>query len=267
MPVLEQSLWKYVNQADSGWKGELAHRKTLSHREDPVLSRDNDEQEVRIRVKDLQRRGGASLVLEDDKVGPEDTLIRGYFFNRDFRSGLKLSCSNTKEEHAFTTSSVHDAGLSCMFFLQGRVGAHIGNHHIDFNADANGDVICAAGALKQCSQPFKRVTKTAQYVRHLVVTATPDWLASSGFEQYIGQNLNQGLNQQTIVSRQWSPSARLSRIIKEVFSPSVLVPELLDLHLEARSLDIVSETLTALIQSDGCLSSVAQLDRHSLIRI
>ncbi len=264
MPVIEPSLWKYLDQTTASGRQGVSSGYFSTLTKSGFVSADEEKREVKIRVKDLQKRPGVSLTLADDRVGPDDTLIRGYFFNRELRDGLKLSCSNTREECAFTSSSAHEAGLSCMFFLEGEVDVRIGKHQFDFAAGRSRGGIRAAAALKQCSLPFKRVTKFPQNVRHLVVTASPDWLAKSGFEYFLEQNLDYRLRQQSIVTRQWTPSPRLERVIQEIFSPTELVPELLDLYLEARSIDIVSETLMAMIQSDESFSA---LDRHSQVRL
>jgi AraC-like DNA-binding protein len=56
-------------------------------------------------------------------------------------------------------------------------------------------------------------------------------------------------------------------VIHEVFSPSVLVPELLGLYLESRSIDIAVETLTALLQPNSENLPAQALSRHDVIRL
>ncbi len=267
MPVIEQPLWDYPHERGIGWQQVLPIESVGGHDQRSVLTHVGGENEVRIRVKDLQQRAGVSIALEDDDVGPEDTLIRGYFCNRDFRHGLKLSCSNTREEHAFRSRSTHEAGLSCIFFLQGRVGVRIGDRRFDFNGAGARGMMSGAGVLKACAQPFERITEAAQNVSHLVVTASPDWLSNSGFEQRVSQSSNLSRGQSKVAAQQWNPGQRLTDLINQVFSPSVLVPELLDLYLEARSIDIVSETLATLMQGDAALASSERLDRHSQMRL
>jgi len=257
LPVCQPNLAQYLKTRESGWMQSL-----------PSLEvEEGGKPEVRIRLKDLQNRSDVAITMADDQVRPEDTLIRGNFFNRDLRQGLNLRCSNTKEEHAFTSDSSHPEGLSCIFFLQGQVDVRIGDKGFNLGPGRNGGAISAAGVLKKSSQPFQRATKQSQYVRHLVVSTTPEWLASSGFEASFGDGLNRQLQQQELLSKQWQPSLRLQGLIEEVFSPSVLLPQLLDLHLEARAIDIVGETLATLIQANGYCQAELKLGRHEQIRL
>lgn len=257
MPVCEPSLSSYVKQRESTWMQSL-----------PCQDADRgSNEEVKIRVKDFQKRNGVSVTLDDDRVGPEDTLIRGKFFNSDLRAGLNLRCSNTREEHAFTSDAQQGSGLSCIFFLRGSVDVEIGDCQFDLRPNPNLGGVSATGVLKREPQPFKRITRQAQYVRHLVVSASPEWLSNSGFEQRLGPRLQQILKQQSMASNQWQPSHRLNHLINDVFSPSLVLPELLDLHLEARTIDIVSETLTAMLLSSGDLQQELSLGRHENIRL
>ncbi|WP_299774732.1 AraC family transcriptional regulator [uncultured Pseudoteredinibacter sp.] len=257
MPVCEPSLSGYLKQSESSWMQALPGQD----------SECGSNGEVNLKLRDFQQRSGASITVEDSNIGPDDTLIRGKFYNSDLRQGLNLRCSNTKEEHAFCSDSSHAPGLSCIFFLRGAVDVEIGNCHFDLKPKAELGGISATAVLKRESESFKRITKQAQYVRHLVVTASPEWLSSSGFEQRLGPKLQQVLKQQNMASRQWHPSQRLNHLIKDIFSPSLILPELIDLHLEARTIDIVSETLTALILASGESSQESALGRHDNIRL
>lgn len=226
-------------------------------------------EETRIRIRDFESRQGVSLTINDDQLTPDDTLIRGRFLHRSLRDGLSLHCSDTREEHAFSTDSSHDAGLSCIFFVKGSVDVSIGNQDFFFRPSLRTN-ISAAGLIKREQEPFRRATAQAQDVRHLVVTASPQWLAESGFEDSVGEKLKRQLNRDNIAGRQWAPSARLATLIQDVFSMPPLAPALQHLQLEARSIDIVAETLTAILQGHNEAEPCQQafrLNRHDSLRL
>lgn len=254
MPICKPALLKYSKTDDSDWMHQQHSTETEAGKK------------VTIRVKDFEQREGVSLTVDDQNVKPEDTLISGNFFSKNFRQGLNLRCSNTREEHAFTTESTHDAGLSCIFFLQGQVDVKIGQQNFGFNPGNTG-VIKAAGLLKKQAESFQRRTRQAQDVRHLVITASPQWLDDSGFDEYIGNRLNWQFSKFNMAFQQWAPTGQLQSLIHNIFTPTIMAPELLNLYLESRSIDIVSETLSIMLHRKALAEPRSLLNRHDQIRI
>lgn len=123
------------------------------------------------------------------------------------------------------------------------------------------------GVFHPDDEPFRRKIHQAQSVRHLVLNASPEWLAENGFDDVLKKHSKLELARDNLAFRQWTAGHRLNQSIREFFSPSVLVPELLDLHLEARSLDLVSETLSAFFQGQQQTTASTLLNRHDQIRL
>ena len=228
--------------------------------------------DITLRVKDINRYNGVSLQFQDHSVTPDDILIRGRVYYKELRKGLTLCRRNIREEHAFTASSSHTAGLSCIFFLKGQADVRIGAHSFAIRS-GRARPVCATGLLKTQQEPFSRTTRQAQQVQQLIVTASPEWLAESGFEEHLGQSLERKLARQGMASQQWSPDQNMLNLIQDLNAPSALMPELMNLHLEARSIDIVTRTLGHLMHNDpqkqrnnACFQDTS-LSRHEQIRL
>lgn len=228
--------------------------------------------EVTLKVKDIDRNNGVSLQFQDDGITPDDILIRGRIYHKELRKGLTLCRRSIHEEHAFTARSSHAAGLSCIFFLKGQADVRIGAHSFAIRS-GRARPVCATGLLKAKQEPFCRTTRQAQQVQQLIVTASPEWLAESGFEEYLGQPLERKLARQGMASQQWSPDQNMLNLIQDLNAPSALMPELMNLHLEARSIDIVTRTLGHLMHDDpqkqrnnACFQDTS-LSRHEQIRL
>jgi len=219
-----------------------------------------------LRVEDFLRRKEVVLRIPDHRVRPEDTLIRGEFFHRELRKGLFLHRTNAFEEHAFSVTSSQEAGLSCIFFLEGEVAARFGDHQFDMGGGEH-RVMSATAVLKTRAEHFQRTTRVPQYVRHLVVSATPEWLDLEGFEEVCAKRLNTRAFQQHLLSLSWTPSARLAALVQEAFNPALFMPELLNLYLEGRSVEIIAETLAVMLKAGRDQVRAQGSCRHDRIRL
>lgn len=203
-------------------------------------------QSFMIRVADFEQRKG-NLILNNSDIQAEDPLIHGQAFMKNVRNGLNISYRRGVEEQPFLVDGSRDAGLSCIFSLQGQVGLRIAEQEIPMTPNAYGK-ISALGVFHPEEEPFQRITRQAQPVQHLIVNASPEWLAASGLEEHLLQQLKPTLARRNMVFRHWPPSDRLTSLIQDTLTPTGLLPELINLQLEARAIDIVTETLMTLIQ-------------------
>lgn len=205
------------------------------------------------------------LVVQNSDVKAEDPLIQGVRYSKQFRSGLSLTCRDAMEEHPFIVDSTHAAGLSCVFFARGHITARIGDRDFLINPDQTG-AINALVVYHSDDESFQRVTHEAQSVQHLVVYASPEWLEENGISERLIQHVRLELAKYNMAFRQWTAGPELQNLVAEFFSPSISIPELLDMYLEARALDIVSQTLSAFL-SKRFLEQSALLSRHDHIRL
>lgn len=223
-------------------------------------------EELKIRIKDFQAYKNASLILANTGLSPEDVLMRGHFFAKTLRSGLNIHCSNSFEEHAFSSYTSQKAGLSCIFFLQGKADIQVGEQ--TFSLKPTQGQISSVGLIRKQEEPFRRTTQQSQNVQHLVISASSEWLAHSGFESSLDIKLKQQFCLHNMAFQQWQANQRLAALVYEILKPGVLQPELLDLYLEARAIDVITETLSHLIQTDtGQVSTEPKLSKHDVIRL
>lgn len=218
-----------------------------------------------IRLRDLQASIETDLTLPDLDLAPDDVLLRGRFFSKTLRDGLNIHCSDSVEEQAFSSGSQQEAGLSCIFFLQGSVDLKVGSKAFSLNANNYGKIE-AAGLIRREMEPFQRSTRQAQAVKHLVVTASEQWLKDSGFEAGWEKHLAGQFNRSNMAFGQWQANTRLTSLIQDVMTPRKVSPQLLNLHLESRSIDIISETLSHLINNVES-TQTPKLTQHDRIRL
>lgn len=218
-----------------------------------------------IRLRDLQASKNMSLTLPDMNLSADDVLLRGRFFSKTLRDGLNIHCSDSIEEQAFTSCSHQDAGLSCIFFLQGRVDLKVGSRAFSLDAH-HGGKIEAAGLVRREVEPFQRTTRQAQAVKHLVVTASQQWLQGSGYEAGFEKTLSKQFKCTNMAFGQWQANKHLTALIQDVMIPNVIHPQLLNLQLESRSIDIISETLSGLF-SHGERPPIQKLTKHDQVRL
>lgn len=218
-----------------------------------------------IRVADFEVGRGMQLMSAVD-CEPEEPLIQGRLLNKNFGNGLSLTYRNAREAQPFDVESRHDAGLSCIFFMRGDVNARVGQHAFRMYADQPG-LVNALGIYHPEEEPFRRTTHQPQLVQHLVINAKPDWLEAAGFAEQLEQRSRQNKGGSAAFSQWDASSQRLNRSVSEFFSPLGLTPELLNLHLEARALDLIMATLGAMIQPDTNCGGSGALTRHDRIRL
>lgn len=219
-----------------------------------------------ISVRDMMQREGVTLRIPNRRVSPDDLLISGDFCRKELRKGLFLHAGDAIEKHAFRTDSTHHAGLSCIFFLKGNVDVTIGNHLFDFGT-RHCHRIDAAAIIKTTQESFKRETKQPQHVRHLVITAAPEWLNCEGFAAASGKHLNTGLSNNHMHSLRWNPTPRLYTLIQEMLIPSGLMPELFNLYLESRVIEIITEVIGLMMRTSCSNDRKTNLTHYDNVRL
>ncbi|MGK9166633.1 AraC family transcriptional regulator [Inquilinus limosus] len=195
------------------------------------------------------RRDGVVLDSPEDRISPEDTLIAGELWHRELRHGLFVHAGNAIEEHAFTVASRLPEGLSCIFFLDGEVDVEIGGRRFGFKAGRSG-AMAAAAIMSVTPESFQRRSMGRQHVHHLVVSATPEWLNIDGIEELRGERLANRLFKDHLADHRWTPTPRVSALVREIFAQPAFMPELHALYLEGRAVEIVAETIAAVVRAD-----------------
>lgn len=201
-----------------------------------------------LRVRDFTNKSHITLESDDDRLTPEDTLIEGRFLHQELRSGLFLHASDAIEERPFVATSELREELSCIFFLDGAVDVTIGDRHFDFRAQSQGG-ICGAAIMSANPERFRRASIGRQRVRHLVISATPEWLDLDGTEE-AGIAGPSSLFKNHLAEHRWTVTPKVTELVREVFAAPAFTPHLRSLYLEARAVAIVAETINAVLSGD-----------------
>jgi len=224
----------------------------------------------RVRVRDLLRRDGLVLDSPNDRMSMEDTLIAGDLLHQELRHGLFLHGGNVIEEHAFTATSSLREGLSCIFFLNGKVDVAIGDRRFEFRGvqgNVQGGTIGAAAVMNTAPERFRRASAGRQHVHHLVISATPEWLNLEGIEAVRDGGLAVRLFKDHLANHRWTPTPHLADLVRGVFAPSTALPGLRNLYLEGRAIEIVAETIGAMTRSDRRTADDGILTRRDRLRL
>jgi AraC-like DNA-binding protein len=218
------------------------------------------------RVRDFVERSGVTLDSPDDGLSLDDTLMEGSFFHQELRGGLFLHVSDAVETCPFTASSHVPEGLSCIFFLDGEVGLKIGDRRFSFQASSR-SAIQGTAIMSTRADSFERRSYGRQRLRHLVVTASPEWLDIDGLREQAGASDLNTLFRNHLASRRWQLTPRAMDLVGQITKVPELTPGLRNLYLEGRAIELVGETLSALMRSDGQKSPGETLNQQDRVRL
>ncbi|WP_295810172.1 AraC family transcriptional regulator [uncultured Nitratireductor sp.] len=205
--------------------------------------------EERLSVRDFLQRDSVTLDSREDNLSMEDTLLSGQFQHLELRQGLFLHMSDAEEEHDFTARSVLREGLSCIFFLDGEIDLKIGDRRFGFKGNPKAATEGVA-IMNTAPDNFERMSRGRQHVRHLVVSATPEWLNFQGLESMRDTTKAVALFRNHLAHHRWTLTPRVTSLVQQIFTPSPLMPELHRLYLEGRAVELVLETVATAAKSE-----------------
>lgn len=221
---------------------------------------------TRLRVCDFLHREHVELDSPDDDLSSNDTLIEGEFLHQELRSGLFLHLSDAHEEHAFTVKSQIREGLSCVFFLEGSVDITMGDRRLAF-AGGRDRRLEGTAIINARLDSFERRSSAAQPLRHLVVSASPEWLGIDGFREISERQGLGNLLRDHLRMHRWTITPRTAELVRQIASPSGFAPELHRLYLEGRVIELIGETLASVMKSDRPAAGSTLLSRKDLMRL
>lgn len=219
-----------------------------------------------MRVADLERRPGLRLESRNDRLSINDPLFRGEFWHREMRRGLHVHASNVFEVEDFTAISSQQAGLSCIFLIEGDIAIEVGGRRFDFHGTGQireGVMIPSARA-----EEFRRISRGHQKLRHLVISVTHEWLDRDGMDTMSDRRLTSELADDHLAGQTWNATPRLVELVQRILAPAGGPPDLRDLLIESAAVEIIAEALGASThQEERTLSSpLTPHDRNRLRR-
>lgn len=219
----------------------------------------------RLRVSDFLSRDNIEIDSPDDRLSANDTLIEGEFLHQELRSGLFLHLSDAHEEHAFTVKSQIRAGLSCVFFFDGAVDLKIGDRRITF-AGAHDMRMEGTAIVNARPDSFERRSRASQHLRHLVISASPEWLNVDGFHEIRERHGLGNLLKNHLDTHRWTITPKMVELAQQIASPSGFLPQLRNLYLEGRAIELIGETLAAMMKGDRSATGSNLLTRKDMVR-
>ena len=201
-----------------------------------------------MRAGDLARRPGLCLESRDSALSEEAPLFRGAFWHRELRDGLHIHASDVFEEADFTASSTQQAGLFCIFFLQGDVAIEMGERRYAFHGDGQlSHSLVVSGARPET---FRRLSNGHQRIRHLVVWATPEWLTREALPGIGAHREAEGFLAAHLAERRLPVTPRIAALVERLMSPPTegsLCERLLG---ESAAVEILAQSLSGIRQAE-----------------
>ncbi|MET0168888.1 MAG: helix-turn-helix transcriptional regulator [Aliihoeflea sp.] len=217
-----------------------------------------------LKVGDLARRPGLTLESRDDRLTMNAPLLRGTFVNRVLRKGLSVHASDVFEETDFVASSTQHAGLSCIFFIAGDVDVDIGDRSFGFHGNGGGlDGLLISSAR---ADSFRRRSKGHQHIRHVVISADPQWLDVDGLSALTDHRSAASFTQDHLASQPWRVTARVAELVRRILVAPEDASQYECLLLESAAVEIVAEALAAATHQD-LANSRQQLSRTEAARL
>ena len=220
----------------------------------------------RFRVRDFLAVDGVAIASPEDQLLPDDTLVRGNFLHAELRPGLFLHVSDVTEERPFTATSILPEGLSCIFFLDGKVDLTLGERDFHF-AGHQKNAITGTAIMNTRPERFQRSSRRRQHLRHIVVSASPEWLDLDGMGNFRSGARGKRLLNDHLGEHHWVLTPRMIDLLGQILQPSPLAPQLHNLFLEGRAVEIVAESLAAALQTEAEPDQSLLLTRHDRIKL
>lgn len=220
-----------------------------------------------VRVSDLATRPGLTLESRDDRLSMNAPLLTGTLVNRELRRGLHIHCSDVFEEADFVATSEQRPGLSCVFFLAGNVGIDLGGREFHFRGSGTLQEGLTISSAR--SESFRRFSHGHQRIRHLVVSASPEWLDRDGLGSVSDHRPAESMLASHLSSCSWRVTPRLTRLVNEVLAAEPSRSAFADLMMESAAVQIVAEALAAATgqQPSADRHSVTQPERARVERV
>ncbi|MFN3275940.1 MAG: helix-turn-helix transcriptional regulator [Paracoccus sp. (in: a-proteobacteria)] len=202
----------------------------------------------RITIRDLAGRTGPQQLDVQTEGDEEQDLMQGHFVQQDLGGGLSLHGGDVLECQAFDVRSGIDEGLSCIFFLDGRIETMIGDRSFHFQGTRQHPV-SALMLMNTGPESFHRRSPARQRVTHLVVHASPDWLAHHGCDTVADHSSANRILSDNLAGHRWTVSSSVKTMIHSLLDLPSRVAPLERLHAEACAIQIIAESLGQATQS------------------
>lgn len=193
--------------------------------------------------------GHGYRVLEPGPAS-QQAALRGYVGLVELRPGLFLHYTDMESLHDMTAQVVLTERVVVVLALQGRTDASFGENDVCIEPRGRGAAEgMAEGVMVSLAEPvlFTRRTRRGTRERKVVISVTPDWLATSGLSGLCEHRPLLEFSRSHLATVRWHPSRKSVALAEQILNPPRHAPFLQRLYLEGRTLDILTEAFSCLL--------------------
>ncbi|ALK10896.1 Regulatory protein PchR [Blastochloris viridis] len=178
-------------------------------------------------------------------------LLRGEFRRERLRSGLILHTADTTDLYDLETCSVQEAGLTLSLFLDGGVTIWQGDRAFQMGRTTGDHGAIEAVMISRAQrETFRRQSMRGTHVRKVNITVLPHWLEESGLDAVADHRHAHAFSRTHLAAVRWRSSPRLLSLAEQMLAPPAFAPMLRKLYCESRAIDLITEALQVVAQSD-----------------
>lgn len=194
-------------------------------------------------AQDLGLVGGAFRLSGD--LPDDEPLLSGSMYQiRQLQPGLILHRTQVRDLCDFSSHVEQHPGIKLCLLVSGATQVAYGRHAFELGP-ATESGRCNQGALVAMSEPdgFRRTWRSGRSERKISITLKPEWLESTGFGAFGGQDGLVAFAREHMSERTWYPSQQALRAAEQILAPPPMAPPLQEIFLQSRCLDIVVDAL------------------------
>lgn len=224
-----------------------------------------------IRRPDITRRVdlvGSDYRFDGASVPPDQPVLAGLFHTEQLRPGLVLHRTQVTDLADLRTSLTLEPGIKLAMVIDGYSDIALGSLSLRLGpARPPGQEPAQLGSLVALAEPerFTRYWCAGRSEAKVSVTLTSEWLDGGGLDDSDEVDVLRRFQSQHLARSDWQPSARALLLAGQIVNAPALQPFLHRLYLESRTVELVSEALSALFRpAKASTSGLSPRDRRRL---
>lgn len=229
---------------------------TFAPRSNPRPAPRGPDSERRIHRPDVTRRVdlvGSDYRFDGPAMGRDEPVLTGMFQMEQLRPGLVLHRTRVTDLADLRTSLTLQPGIKLAMVIDGYSDIALGSMSLRLGpGHPLGRAQAQLGSLVALAEPerFTRYWRTGRSEAKVSVTLTSEWLDGNGLDDSHELDTLRRFQSQHLARCDWQPSQRALALAGQIVHAPAMQPFLRRLHLESRTVELVTEALSALCRAD-----------------